>query len=335
MKILVTGVAGFIGMHVTSRLLNEGHKIVGLDNLNHYYDVELKNSRLKFIGRPKHFSFQKLDLIDRDNLSDIFADFRPEVVINLAAQAGVRYSIDNPHSYIDSNIVGFTNILECCRNFSVSHLLYASSSSVNGLNESVPFHEGQNVDHPLALYGATKKANELLAHSYSHLFGLPTTGLRLFTVYGPWGRPDMALFKFTKAILNSEPIEIFNHGKLVRDFTYVDDVVESIVRLANKPSTACHKFDVMNPDAGTSNTPWRIFNIGNGRSIPLMEYISALEKALGMSAEKKFIQMQKGDVYVTRADTSRLMDWIGFSPNTSIEDGVKSFVDWYTEFYKQ
>ena len=334
MRILVTGVAGFIGMHVTLRLLNDGHEVAGLDNLNDYYDVGLKQARLDHIGSPNQFAFHKLDLADRDGINTLFTEFRPEIVINLAAQAGVRYSLENPHSYIDSNIIGFTNILEACRHHEVGHLIYASSSSVYGLNEDMPFHEGQNVDHPLALYGATKKANELLAHSYSHLFGLPTTGLRFFTVYGPWGRPDMALFKFTDAIVNGRPIDIYNHGQMIRDFTYIDDIVEGVVRLADKPAAADEVFDVAVPDAGSSNVPWRIFNIGNGQPTPLMDYISALEQTLGVEAKKNFMEMQPGDVLVTSADTSRLNEWVGFKPNTPVQTGIKRFVDWYRMFYK-
>ena len=334
MKILVTGVAGFIGMHVTLRLLNDGHEVVGLDNLNDYYDVNLKQARLEHIGSPNQFTFHKFDLADRDAMNTLFSEFRPEVVINLAAQAGVRYSLENPHSYIDSNIIGFTNLLEACRHHEVGHLIYASSSSVYGLNEDMPFHEGQNVDHPLALYGATKKANELLAHSYSHLFGLPTTGLRFFTVYGPWGRPDMALFKFTEAIVKGRPINIYNHGQMIRDFTYIDDVVEGVVRLAEKPAAADEDFNVAVPDAGSSNVPWRIFNIGNGQPTPLMDYISALEQALGIEANKNFMEMQPGDVLKTSADTSRLNEWVGFKPDTPVSAGVKNFVDWFRTFYQ-
>ena len=255
MRILVTGVAGFIGMHVAVRLLADGHEVIGIDNLNDYYDVRLKQARLVHIGSANQFYFEKLDLCDRAGINRLFAEKRPEIVINLAAQAGVRYSLENPHSYIESNLVGFTNILEACRHFDVEHLIYASSSSIYGLNEEMPFHERQNVDHPLALYGATKKANELLAHSYSHLFNLPTTGLRFFTVYGPWGRPDMALFKFTDAILSGRPIDIYNHGEMTRDFTYIDDIVEGVVRLAMKPAESDKQFDAKSPDAGRSSPP--------------------------------------------------------------------------------
>ena len=335
MRILVTGVAGFIGMHVAMRLLADGHEVIGLDNINDYYDVRLKQARLAHIGSPNQFHFHKLDLADRDGITNLFAERRPEIVINLAAQAGVRYSLENPHSYIDSNLVGFTNILEACRHFEVGHLVYASSSSVYGLNEEMPFHEGQNTDHPLALYGATKKANELLAHSYSHLFRLPTTGLRFFTVYGPWGRPDMALFKFTDAILSGQPIDIYNHGRMTRDFTYIDDIVEGVVRLAMKPAQMDAEFDASYPDAGRSSAPWRIFNIGNGRPTPLMDYIEALEGALGRKAEKNFMEMQPGDVVATSSDTNRLNDWVGFKPNTSVNDGIKNFIDWYLKAYQK
>ena len=334
MRILVTGVAGFIGMHVAVRLLADGHEVIGIDNLNDYYDVRLKQARLANIGSPNQFYFEKLDLCNRAGINRLFAERRPEIVINLAAQAGVRYSIENPHSFIESNLVGFTNILEACRHFEVGHLLYASSSSVYGLNKEMPFHEGQTVDHPLALYGATKKANELMAHSYSHLFGLPTTGLRFFTVYGPWGRPDMALFKFTDAILSGRPIDIYNHGEMTRDFTYVDDIVEGVVRLALKTAESDNQFDAKTPDAGRSSAPWMVFNIGNGQPSPLMDYITALEKALGKEAQKNFLDMQPGDVVATDSDTSRLNDWVGFAPNTPIDKGITKFVEWFQLFYR-
>ena len=333
MRILVTGVAGFIGMHVATRLLADGHEVIGLDNINDYYDVRLKQARLAHIGSPNQFHFHKLDLVDRDGINTLFAETRPEIVINLAAQAGVRYSIENPHSYIDSNLVGFTNILEACRHFEVGHLVYASSSSVYGLNKEMPFHEGQNADHPLVLYGATKKANELLAHSYSHLFNLPTTGLRFFTVYGPWGRPDMALFKFAEAILAGQAIDVYNHGQMTRDFTYIDDIVEGVVRLAMKSAQGDADFDAENPDAGRSTAPWRIFNIGNGQPTPLMDYITALEDALGREAIKNFMEMQPGDVMATASDSSRLNDWVGFKPNTPVHVGVAKFVEWYLGYY--
>ena len=333
MRILLTGVAGFIGMHVAMRLLADGHEVIGIDNLNDYYDIRLKQARLTHIGSPNQFHFHKLDLADRGGMNALFAEARPEIVINLAAQAGVRYSIENPHSYIESNLVGFTHILEACRNFEVGHLVYASSSSVYGLNKEMPFHEGQNADHPLSLYGATKKAKELLAHSYSHLFNLPTTGLRFFTVYGSWGRPDMALFKFTEAILAGRPIDIYNHGRMTRDFTYIDDIVEGVVRLAIKPAQRDADFDAENPDAGRSTAPWRLFNIGNSQPTPLMDYITALEDALGREAEKNFMEMQPGDVMATASDTSRLDDWVGFKPNTPVQVGVAKFVEWYLGYY--
>lgn len=333
MRILVTGVAGFIGMHVAIRLLADGYEVIGIDNINDYYDVRLKQARLAHIGSPNQFHFYKLDLVDRDGINTLFTEIKPEIVINLAAQAGVRYSLENPHSYIDSNLVGFTNILEACRHFEVGHLVYASSSSVYGLNKEMPFHEGQNTDHPLALYGATKKANELLAHSYSHLFNLPTTGLRFFTVYGPWGRPDMALFKFAEAILDRQAIDIYNYGEMTRDFTYIDDIVEGVVRLAIKPARGDADFDAENPDAGRSSTPWRIFNIGNGQPTPLMDYITALEAALGREAKKNFMEMQPGDVVATSSDTQRLDDWVGFKPNTPVQVGVEKFVEWYLGYY--
>ena len=333
MRILVTGVAGFIGMHVAMRLLADGHEVIGLDNINDYYDIRLKQARLAHIGSPNQFHLHKLDLVDRDGVNALFVETRPEIVINLAAQAGVRYSIENPHSYIDSNLVGFTNILEACRHFKVGHIVYASSSSVYGLNKEMPFHEGQNADHPLALYGATKKANELFAHSYSNLFNLPTTGLRFFTVYGPWGRPDMALFKFAEAILAGQAIDVYNHGQMIRDFTYIDDIVEGVVRLAIKPAQVDVEFDAENPDAGRSTAPWRIFNIGNGQPTPLMDYITALETALGREAEKNFMEMQPGDVMATASDTRRLDDWVGFKPDTPIGVGVAKFVEWYLGYY--
>ena len=333
MRILVTGVAGFIGMHVAVRLLADGHEVIGMDNLNDYYDVRLKKARLAHIGSPNQFHFEKLDLCDRAGINRLFAERRPEIVINLAAQAGVRYSLENPHSYIESNLVGFTNILEACRHFEVEHLVYASSSSVYGLNEEMPFHEGQNVDHPLALYGATKKANELLAHSYSHLFGLPTTGLRFFTVYGPWGRPDMAPMLFADAIINHRPIKVFNHGQMKRDFTYINDIVEGMVRVAMKPATTAPEFNRLDPDGGSSGAPFRVFNIGNGQPVALMDFINGLEVTFGIPAKKEFLDMQPGDVAETFADTSRLNGWVGFAPNTSINEGVTKFVEWYRSFY--
>ncbi|MCH1516775.1 MAG: NAD-dependent epimerase/dehydratase family protein, partial [Alphaproteobacteria bacterium] len=303
------------------------------DSLNDYYDVRLKQARLAHIGSPNQFHFAKLNLCDHAGIKRLFAKRQPEIVINLAAQAGVRYSLENPHSYIESNLVGFTNILEACRHFEVEHLVYASSSSVYGLNKEMPFHEGQNVDHPVALYGATKKANELLAHSYSHLFSLPTTGLRFFTVYGPWGRPDMALFKFAEAILAGQPIDIYNHGMMTRDFTFIDDIVKGVVRTAMKPAEHDKQFDAKIADAGRSSAPWMIFNIGNGKPTPLMDYIAALEHVLGKEAKKNFLDIQPGDVVATASDTSRLSDWVGFVPNTPINIGVGKFVEWYKAYY--
>ena len=329
-------------MHLSIRLLQMGHEVVGIDNINDYYDVRLKQARLKHItgdhvgghdNSANQFLFHKLDLCDRAAMESLFDDVKPQIVINLAAQAGVRYSLDNPMAYIDANIIGFTHILELCRHHQIDQLIYASSSSVYGLNQTMPFSEADNVDHPLAFYGATKKANELLAHSYSHLFGLPTTGLRFFTVYGPWGRPDMALFKFTKAILEGTPIEIYNHGDMVRDFTYIDDIIEGVVRLVDNPASADNSFLPDQPDAGTSSAPWRIFNIGNGQPTPLMDYITALETALGKEAIKTFLPMQPGDVPATSADTTRLGAWVGFRPDTPVSEGVGNFVDWYLSFY--
>ena len=286
MKILVTGAAGFIGFHLTKALLLQGHVVVGIDNINDYYDVRLKQARLALIESDNQFQFIKADLSDRAIIEQIFEEGQFDAVINLAAQAGVRYSIENPHSYIDSNVTGFLHILEGCRHHKVGHLIYASSSSVYGLDEAMPFQESQSADHPLALYGATKKANEMMAHSYSHLYGLPTTGLRFFTVYGPWGRPDMALFLFTKAIFDGKPINVFNHGKMVRDFTYIDDIVEGIVRLVDKPAVSNDDFNPLSPDSGSSPAPYRLFNIGNSQPVALMDYISALEKAIGREAKK-------------------------------------------------
>ena len=331
---LLTGVAGFIGMHVCLRLLARGDLVIGVDNLNDYYDVSLKKARLTKLQSYANFSFHQLDVANRDEMYLLFVNVKPQRVIHLAAQAGVRYSLSNPHVYIDSNIQGFTNILEGCRHNGVQHLLYASSSSVYGGNTALPFSEHHNVDHPISLYAATKKANELMAHTYSHLFGLPTTGLRFFTVYGPWGRPDMALFLFTKAILQGQPIDIFNHGKMVRDFTFVDDIVEGVVRLADKPATPNYAFDTARPDPGSSNAPYRVFNIGNNQPTPLLDYIQALESALGITAQKNFLPMQSGDVPATAADTSELEAWVDFKPNTPVKAGVQRFVDWYRSYYK-
>ena len=323
MKILVTGVAGFIGMHSAKKLLDEGHEIIGIDNLNDYYDVSLKEDRLQTLKDYKNFRFLKLDIKDQKDLLNLFKKESPQRVLHLAAQAGVRYSIQNPYVYIDSNIQGFINILEGCRATKTEHLVYASSSSVYGGNEKTPFSEHDNVDHPISLYAATKKANELMAHTYSHLYQIPSTGLRFFTVYGPWGRPDMALFLFTKAILKGEAINIFNHGKMIRDFTYIDDIVESLVRVMDKVATPDASFDAKHPDPATSHAPYRIFNIGNNQPTPLMDYIEAIESALDKKAIKNLMDMQPGDVPLTSADTSELNQWVNFKPNTSIKEGVK------------
>ena len=334
MTILVTGAAGFIGYHVAARLLARGDTVVGLDNLNTYYDVSLKEARLARLTMQPGFRFVKLDLADRAGMEALFATERPQRVVHLAAQAGVRYSLDNPHAYVDSNLVGFTNVLEGCRHGGIEHLVYASSSSVYGGNLTLPFSEHDNIDHPVSLYAATKKANELMAHTYSHLFRLPTTGLRFFTVYGPWGRPDMALFLFTKAMLEGRPIEVFNHGKMVRDFTYIDDVVEGVVRVVDRSAEPNPDFDPEHPDPGTSNAPYRVFNIGNSRPTPLAEYIEALEEALGRRAERNLLPMQPGDVPATSANTSELDAWVGFKPDTPVREGVRWFVEWYRAFYK-
>ena len=334
MKVLVTGAAGFIGMHASERLLARGDEVVGLDNLNDYYDPQLKRDRLARIEPHPNFRFVKMDVADRPGIEKLFADEKFDRVIHLAAQAGVRYSIENPHAYIDSNIVGFMNILEGCRHNKVQHLAYASSSSVYGGNTKMPFSEHDSVDHPISMYAATKKANELMAHTYSHLFGLPTTGLRFFTVYGPWGRPDMALFLFTKATLEGRPIDVFNHGKMQRDFTYVDDIVEGVIRVLDHTAESDPEFNADQPDPGRSKAPFRVFNIGNHSPVQLMDYIGAIESALGMEAKKNFLPMQDGDVPATYADTSELNAWTGFQPDTSVKDGVARFVAWYREYFR-
>jgi len=338
LSILVTGCAGFIGYHLTARLLANGHAVVGLDNLNSYYDPALKQARLQrlrdaALKQGTEFQFVRADLEDRSAVEQLFATFQPCKVVNLAAQAGVRYSIENPAAYIQANLVGFGHILEGCRHHGVENLLYASSSSVYGGNTFLPFSERQSVDHPVSLYAASKKANELMAHTYSHLYGLPATGLRFFTVYGPWGRPDMALFLFTQAMLEGRPIQVFNNGEMVRDFTYVDDIVESLVRLLNKPATPDPLFDTVHPEPATSWAPHRVFNIGNSNPTPLMEYIEAIEEELGITAVKEFLPMQPGDVPATAADTSALEAWIGFKPSTAVKEGVARFLAWYREFY--
>lgn len=334
MKILLTGVAGFIGMHTALRLLARGDNVIGVDNLNDYYDVNLKNDRLSQLTAYPNFNFYKIDAADRSGMSEVFAHERPERVVHLAAQAGVRYSLSNPYAYIDSNIHGFINVLEGCRQHQVAHLVYASSSSVYGGNTLIPFNEHQNIDHPVSLYAATKKANELMAHTYSHLFHLPTTGLRFFTVYGPWGRPDMALFLFTRAILEGRAIDVFNHGLMVRDFTYIDDIVEGVIRVLDKPAQSDLAFDPGHPDPATSHAPYRVFNIGNNRPVVLLDCIAILEAALGVIAKKNFLPMQPGDVYATFADTDELNKWVGFRPDTSIQEGVGRFVDWFRAYYK-
>lgn len=334
MKVLVTGAAGFIGMHVSQLLLARGDQVVGLDNLNDYYDPQLKLDRLARLTPLKGFSFVKMDVADKDGIAALFAAEKFDRVVHLAAQAGVRYSIENPHAYIESNIVGFTNILEGCRHNQVEHLAYASSSSVYGGNTLMPFSEHHSVDHPVSLYAATKKANELMAHTYSHLFRLPTTGLRFFTVYGPWGRPDMALFLFTKAIIDGKAINVFNHGNMVRDFTYVDDIAEGVLRVLDRVATPEPGYDAMKSDPAHSNAPYRVFNIGNHAPIKLMEFIGAIETAVGKVAEKNYMPLQDGDVPATHADVEELAAWTDFRPAMPVPDGVAKFVAWYRDYYK-
>ena len=334
MKVLVTGAAGFIGMHVSQLLLARGDAVVGIDNLNDYYDPQLKRDRLSRLSGHAGFCFQLMDVADRAAMERLFADEHFDRVVHLAAQAGVRYSLVNPQAYIDSNVVGFMNVLEGCRHHRVQHLAYASSSSVYGGNTHMPFSEHHNIDHPVSMYAATKKANELMAHTYSHLFGLPTTGLRFFTVYGPWGRPDMALFLFTKAMLEDRAIDVFNHGRMVRDFTFVDDIAEGVVRVLDRPASADPGFDAANPDPARSNAPYRVFNIGNNDPVPLMDFIDAIEQALGKTARKNFLPLQDGDVPATSADMSELAEWTGFRPGTPVKVGVGRFVDWYRSYYK-
>lgn len=333
MKFLITGAAGFIGFHTCKRLLEAGHQVVGIDNMNDYYDVNLKQARLDLL-QSSLFSFHKVDLADRQGIAELFAEEKFNRVIHLAAQAGVRYSLENPHAYADSNLIGYLNILEGCRHNKVEHLLYASSSSVYGLNRKMPFSTDDSVDHPVSLYAATKKANELMAHTYSHLYGIPTTGLRFFTVYGPWGRPDMALFKFTKAMLEGKSIDVYNYGKMKRDFTYVDDIVEAIVRVQDVIPQANAEWTVENGSPADSSAPYRVYNIGNSSPVELMDYITALEEALGMIAEKNMMPIQPGDVLETSADTKPLYDLVGFKPQTAVKEGVQNFVDWYKAYYK-
>jgi UDP-glucuronate 4-epimerase len=334
MKVLLTGAAGFIGMSTALRLLERGDEVLGIDDLNAYYDVQLKLDRLQRLQSHPRFRFVKMDIARREDMARLFAAESFERVVHLAAQAGVRYSIENPHAYVESNLVGFMNVLEGCRHHGVDHLVYASSSSVYGGNTRMPFSEHDNVDHPVSLYAATKKANELMAHTYSHLYGLPTTGLRFFTVYGPWGRPDMALFLFTKAILEGRPIDVFNHGHMQRDFTYIDDIVDGVVRVLDRVAQPDPGYRSEQPDAATSAAPYRVFNIGNHQPVPLMDFIGSIEKALGRTAEKRMLPLQDGDVPATFADAQALRDWVGVAPATPIEVGVARFVAWYREYYR-
>ncbi len=350
MKILVTGTAGFIGFHLAKRLLEDGHEVVGLDNINSYYDVRLKYARLretgieesaieygKEVGSNKYpgYRFMKLDLTDGERLDALLWQERFDVVVNLAAQAGVRYSLENPRAYVDSNIVGFLNVLEGCRHHKVKHLVYASSSSVYGLNANVPFKEDCSIAHPVSLYAATKKGNELMAHVYSHLFGIPTTGLRFFTVYGPWGRPDMSPHLFTSAILEGRPIKVFNHGDMLRDFTYIDDIIEGVVRVIHHVPQPDETWRAEEPNPATSCAPYRVYNIGNSSPVKLMDFIEAIEKACGREAVKEYLPMQPGDVYQTNADTARLERDMGYKPGMALEEGVRRFVGWYKEYYKK
>lgn len=333
-KILVTGAAGFIGFHLSQRLLERGDEVVGLDNLNDYYDVSLKKDRLEQLTAKSNFSFHLLDLADREGIAQLFAQSSFDKVVNLAAQAGVRYSLKNPHAYVDSNLVGFVNILEGCRHTNVQHLVFASSSSVYGANTKTPFSVHDNVDHPVSLYAASKKANELMAHTYSSLYGLPASGLRFFTVYGPWGRPDMALFLFTKAILAGQPIDVFNYGKMKRDFTYIDDIVEGVIRVMDNVAKPNPNWSGNTPDPGTSYAPYKNYNIGNNQPVELMHFIETLENYLGLKAEKNLLPMQPGDVPATYADVDALVQDVGFKPNTSIELGIERFVEWYRSYYQ-
>ncbi|QYH38691.1 NAD-dependent epimerase [Algoriphagus sp. NBT04N3] len=350
MKYLVTGTAGFIGFHVAKKLIERGEQVVGLDSINDYYDINLKYARLEHMGIEKEklnygkvlqsnkypeYSFIQLDLTEKEKLSQLFIAEKFDVVIHLAAQAGVRYSLTNPEVYIQSNIIAFLNILECSRYNPVKHLVYASSSSVYGANEKLPFSTSDSVDHPISLYAASKKSNELMAHTYSHLFGIPTTGLRFFTVYGPWGRPDMALFLFTEAILKGEPIKVFNHGEMKRDFTYIDDIVEGILKVADRPSRPNPDFDPQNPDPGSGRAPYKVYNIGNSSPVLLMDYIKAIEKGLGKKAKMELLPLQPGDVPASHAEVSDLIRDTGYKPDTRIEDGVQAFTDWYLDYYKK
>ena len=334
MKFLVTGAAGFIGFFVSQRLLAQGYQVIGLDNLNNYYEVALKKSRLAILEKQTGFTFEQLDLADREGIAALFAKYQFNRVIHLAAQAGVRYSIDNPMAYADANLVGHLTILEGCRHHNVEHLVYASSSSVYGLNSKTPFATSDSVDHPVSLYAATKKSNELMSHTYSHLYGIPTTGLRFFTVYGPWGRPDMALFKFTKAIFEGQAIDIYNHGDMRRDFTYIDDIVEGILRIQDKAPNKNEHWSVETGSAATSSAPYQIFNIGNGNPVKLMSFVESLEQAIGIEAKKNMLPMQPGDVYQTYADVEDLFKATGYKPQVNVSEGVERFVHWYRQFYQ-
>lgn len=332
-NVLVTGAAGFIGFHLSKRLLADGSRVTGFDNINPYYDVQLKKDRLAVLTSDPEFTFFEADLADRRAMDDIFSAHKFDVVVNMAAQAGVRYSLENPHAYVDSNLVGFVNLLEGCRRHHVRHLVFASSSSVYGANTKMPFSVHHNVDHPVSLYAATKKANELMAHTYSHLYGLACTGLRFFTVYGPWGRPDMALFLFTKAILEDKPIKVFNHGKMQRDFTYIDDIIEGVVRVMRRLPAPHPDWNGEQPDPGTSYVPYKVYNIGNNNPVALMRFIETIESALGKTARKEMLDMQPGDVPATYADIDDLVADVGFKPSTPLEAGIKSFVKWYKEYF--
>ncbi|TAK43813.1 MAG: NAD-dependent epimerase [Betaproteobacteria bacterium] len=333
MKVLLTGAAGFIGMHCVERIAARGDAVTGIDNLSPYYSVELKQARLERLRAHRTFRFERLDLADAGALEALFAAAKPDLVLHLAAQPGVRYSLENPGSYVAANLVGFANLLECCRRHAPRHLVYASSSSVYGGNTKLPWSESDNVDHPVSLYAATKKSNELLAHVYSHLFGLPTTGLRYFTVYGPWGRPDMSPMLFARAIMDGQPIDVFNQGDMQRDFTFIDDVVEATLRVLDEPASPDAAFDSAAPDPATSRAPWRVYNIGNHQPVPLLDYIAALERALGRTAIKRMQPMQPGDVQATYAETTRLADAVGFAPSTALQDGLEKFARWFKSHY--
>lgn len=334
MKVLVTGTAGFIGSHVAMHLLQRGDEVIGIDNLSDYYDVTLKQARLARFDQHAAYTHIQADLADRESVEQAFAQHAPQRVVNLAAQAGVRYAAQNPHVYVSSNVTGFLHVLEGCRHHPVEHLVFASTSSVYGANTTMPFSEHQSTQHPLTLYAATKKANEMMAHSYAHLYGIPATGLRFFTVYGPWGRPDMALFLFTKAILAGEPIKVFNHGHHSRSFTYIDDIVEGVVRALDDPPGANPAWDAAEPDPATSSAPYRLFNIGNEHTVELLQYIKVLEQCLGREARMQMLPLQAGDVPDTEADVSELISAVGYRPRVSVEDGVRKFVDWYRDYYK-